>query len=656
MKNNTGSSIKAKMLIRILLLVCISLIVVGTVSIYNSYSGTMQTLDKTMSETAFVAADVIKENLDELKGIVRQISRLTRLTSATVSVEDRIATLKGEQNNNGFIGTGYVDLGGNDLVNGSNIANTAYFKAAKNGAVCASEPFYNEKTKKLEIIIAAPVKKTTAVDAVIYFTTSADFLMDAVTNIQIGKTGGAYILDKDGYTIAHKNTDLVINRDNTNEDAKTDPSLKKLAAIETAMTEGKSGVGNYSYNGENKVLAYAPIEGTDGWSIGINVAKSEFIQGTINGIIITAILIGVCILAAVLIAIRLANSISRPITKCVDRIVLLSKGDLKSEIPEVKTNDETKLLENATRVVINTLDSVITEISSLLGEMANGNMAVMTSDAYIGDLSPIKESIDKIAYSLNTTLSQINQSSEQVLSGAQQVSAAAQSLAQGSVEQSSSVEELSSTISGILNEVNENTESVKQGMTYVEAAGQGVNYSNEQMQKLRAAMQEINTSSNEIRKIIQVIDDISFQTNILALNAAVEAARAGTAGKGFAVVAEEVRTLATKSAEAAKQTSILIESSLSSVQEGSRISEEAARSLADVVIKANLVSESMKKIDTASQQQASAIQQVTVGIDQISGVVQANSAGAEESAAASEELSSQADMLKKMVSQFQLSV
>ena len=656
MKYGTGSSIKAKMLLRILLLVCTSLVVVGMVAIYTSYSGTIQTLDKTMSETAVVAADVITNDLDGLEGIVKQISRLTRLTSATVSVADRIAILQGEQTNNEFSDTGYVDLQGNDLVSGVNIAKTAYFTAAKNGNTYVTAPFYNASTKKLEIIIAAPVKKGNAVDAVIYYTTSADFLMEAVTNIQVGESGSAYILDKDGYTIAHKNTDLVINKDNTNEDVKTDPSLEKLAAIESEMTQGKSGVGEYTYEGKNKVLAYAPIEGTDGWSIGITVIKSEFIQGTMNGIIITAILIAVCILATILISIRLANSITRPITKCVDRIVLLSKGDLKSEIPEVKANDETKLLANATRVLISTLDKVITEISTLLGEMADGDMTVKTSDVYIGDLQPIKESIDKIAYSLNTTLSQISQSSEQVLGGAQQVSAAAQSLAQGSVEQSSSVEELSSTITGILNDVNNNTESVKLGMTYVEAAGKGVEYSNEQMQKLRAAMNDINTSSTEINKIIQVIDDISFQTNILALNAAVEAARAGTAGKGFAVVAEEVRTLATKSAEAAKQTSVLIESSISSVQEGSRISEEAARSLVDVVKKANLVTEAIGKIDIASQQQASAIQQVTIGIDQISSVVQANSAGAEESAAASEELSSQADMLKKMVSQFQLSV
>jgi methyl-accepting chemotaxis protein len=169
------------------------------------------------------------------------------------------------------------------------------------------------------------------------------------------------------------------------------------------------------------------------------------------------------------------------------------------------------------------------------------------------------------------------------------------------------------------------------------------------------AMNEISSTSKNIGKVIKTIDDIAFQTNILALNAAVEAARAGAAGKGFAVVADEVRNLSQKSAEAAKNTTALIESSIEAVEKGAQIMNRTSTGFSEVALKTADVVTLVDAISVQAQEQTSAISQISTGIEQVSSVVQMNSATSEESAAASEELSSQSVVLKSLVEKFTLS-
>ncbi|MDR2590430.1 MAG: methyl-accepting chemotaxis protein [Oscillospiraceae bacterium] len=294
----------------------------------------------------------------------------------------------------------------------------------------------------------------------------------------------------------------------------------------------------------------------------------------------------------------------------------------------------------------------VTNIANDLQLIADGDLSV--------DIEPLSKndvmgnSMHLLHDKLNEMFQEITTSANQVSTGSQQVSQGAQTLAQGSTEQAASIEELSSSIAEISEKTKENAVTADKTAKLSETIKEKAEKGSQQMNEMITAVSDINEASKSIGKIIKTIDDIAFQTNILALNAAVEAARAGQHGKGFAVVAEEVRNLASKSAEAAKDTGDMIQNSINKAEFGSNIAGETAASLTEIVEGINESSQLVIEIARSSDEQSSGIAQVNIGIDQVAQVVQQNSATAQESAAASEQMSAQADVLQKLISQFKL--
>ena len=392
-----------------------------------------------------------------------------------------------------------------------------------------------------------------------------------------------------------------------------------------------------------------------GWKLFAGMSRTEYSAATLQTVLF---LLAILLLSTIIVAVGLRMIIVRrlrPIQDVVNAAEKISKGDLDIQL-DIHSEDEIGNLERIFLSMSATLKSIIDDIAYLLNELSAGNFRVTTRirERYIGDYGHILLGLIKIRNTLSDTLRNVSVSVDQVASESHQVATGAQSLAQGATEQASSVQGLSASAQDISGKINDNAERAETARKQILKAQEDLGQSDRKMQELVAAMEQIKATSGEIQGIIKTIDDIAFQTNILALNAAVEAARAGSAGKGFAVVADEVRNLATKSAEASKSTQRLIQASIEAVENGSGLAEETSRVLRETADDTSLIMASITDIADASMEQATVLSQVTQELDQISDVVHTNSATSEESAAASEELSSQAQILKNLISQFRL--
>ena len=363
---------------------------------------------------------------------------------------------------------------------------------------------------------------------------------------------------------------------------------------------------------------------------------------------ITIVLLIVVLVASVLLALFITNSIIKPLHRMTEAAEELALGNLEV-VPEYHVNDQIgRLAESFKHLITATKQQVA--VAEMLAE---GDLTANLKPRSNDDTMSI--ALMKMLNNLNRLFKEVHAATNQVSAGAKQIADGAQSLAQGSTQQAASIEELSNSISELAQKTRSNAEIASKTTKLEESIIVNAEKGGRRMEEMMSAVQEINQASQGIGKVIRVIDDIAFQTNILALNAAVEAARAGQHGKGFAVVAEEVRNLASKSAEAAKETGTMIENSMSKAEFGTQIAEETRVSLNEILSGISESSSLIREITKASEEQSFSIDQINNSIDQVTQVIQQNSATAEEEAASSEEMSGQSVLLQQLISQFKLS-
>lgn len=650
------TSIRGKLLKNTLSILIIYLVALGCISSYLNYSSTVESLEQTMVETVRVAANSITHDLETYEVLARELtySPVFRNPEGKERMQSLCAEMAAR---NGVESMDVTDVYGNSLTSDISVSEQAYFQVPKETKqTYISDLIVRRDNGEMNLIVSAPILIDNIFHGIVFIGIDAQFLCDLVSDIQIGETGNASMINGQGDTIGYQDVELVLDAYNTQNELANDSGLAQLAAVERRVMAGETGFASYAYGGVEKYAAFTPVEGTNGWGLYVAVEKAEFLKSTYAGILIMAVLIGIALISAYILMSRSAASIVDPIRLCVERMSALAQGDIHTAVPAIKTGDETQILAESAQILVDNLRRVIGDIDDCLTEMSKGNFAIKSKAeaSYVGDFGNIIKSIRELNRTLNETLLQIVEVAGHVAAGAGQMSENAQTLAEGATDQAGSVEELTATITNVTNAAVASASDSRRAYENAQASAENAAGSSEEIRKLTLAMERITETSKEIENIIGAIEDIASQTNLLSLNASIEAARAGEAGRGFAVVADQIGKLAADSAQSAVNTRELIVKSLEEIENGNDITIKTAEVLHHVIEDMKEFAEVVNKSSEESNRQAESMQEVEHGIEQISGVVESNSAAAEEASATSEELFAQSEHLNTLVSRFKL--
>ena len=500
---------------------------------------------------------------------------------------------------------------------------------------------------KLGITMGMPVKENGETILYVMGIYKYDTLNDVISSINLGRSGMAYMVNREGVVTGHPDQSLVLGGS----------SLAQLSGGDGGaaerITTGETGSTEFSVGGEKMLAAFSPIRGTQ-WALVIQIPKSDY-NHFINWAMIVSVLATLAGLAvSILMILRFARSISHPVRRVTDRMVALSDGDLHTEVLSLNTGDELEVMTKTLEATLESVNRYISDIQQVLTHVAGGDLRTEPQVDYMGDFALIRGSLCTITASMNETLLGFRAAADRLTDMAEQLSGQSVQLHQASLEQNQSAEELVHEVSHVKDRLADVTESSGRTRSQTEEITRRVRSANEQMAALSSAMDNISDNAQQITKIAKDIEDIAFQTNILSLNASVEAARAGAAGKGFAVVANEVKRLATKSAEAAQSATEMVNNTKAIIQTGVELTADTAGSLRAISDVSGQISAISDQLAAAVQGQETALAVMEERIAAISDIADRNLQNAGETERSSGSLAKEAEVLQSQVRKFTL--
>ncbi|MDR0919996.1 MAG: methyl-accepting chemotaxis protein [Oscillospiraceae bacterium] len=621
------------------------------ISLKSSYNQSIEAGEAEIQLQLDSFSNSVNEVLDSFRNQMQIAAMNGAGYDETKSIDDRKAVLAEMAKHSELLDFSIADENGTTYSN-TDIHEREYFIEAMKGTTYVSAPVIRKTNNSVVIMTATalPDDKGAIYSGIDYESFSEKIVVDAF------KDGFSFILDANGQLVAYPEIDEVKKIMTISDLAAENPKeFGGLNEVAPKMIAGKSGNTTLLRNGIEYNVSYKPLGNIEGWSIAVGVSKDE--QMTMFTDLATSLIVVLIILAFIGVGagLALASMLGGPATLVSQRLALLAKGDLKTPFQRRHslTSDYTLLFDSMADTII-LLQDYVADIDQVLHNLATKNLTAKTSVTYIGDFAPIYDSMHEIKLNLREIIQSIDGVAKDILAGAEEMLITADNLSKTAMEESNSAEVLNTGIGEIGENLLTTSKDTKSATGIVNSSVEIANDGKEKMKQMLRSIEDISNSSHEIGKIIKTIDDIAFQTNILALNAAVEAARAGSAGKGFAVVAEEVRNLASKSAEAAKDTTGLISNSIESVEKGTGIAGATSESLEKIVISIEQLSRLINEISEDTISQTSELATLAKNTTHLTDSAHENSATSEECAATTRQFMEQAKKLESIMEEFTL--
>ncbi|MBP0958904.1 MAG: methyl-accepting chemotaxis protein [Oscillospiraceae bacterium] len=652
-------------MISVVITTTVALLMLTITGFFTSYSKVKEGIFSTTEQSLNVYSEEVNQWL----------TRQAEFTAAQANAAGKLGEISGgHQNNDAFLDsvmplndalldcyTAYEDVSlymavtdTTTLPEGFDATTRGWYQDAKKSKTTIfTAPYIDTATGRMIITVASPLYENGKFAGVFACDITLDSVMQIVGEMKITENGYPVLIDNDGNFMIHGNEEYNPAVADGNAVITSSADIEgDYSAVLSSLSEEIYLDTHKDYDGKQKYFAFTKLP-VSNWSMGYIMPESDINSGLVGLGVTYVILFIVFFVVANAVVMLVMKAQMKPLKEINEVAEKIADGNLSARF-DYRSDDEIGQLCGNFMECTEITRHYISEISDKLDRLSNGDFTVKITEDYKGDFRPIKESLLNITDSMRRTLEHIGNASVQVNMGAARMAESSTVLAQGVSNQTNTIKKLTDDMTSVIEQVKETEQRTFAARELAGNAKKKIETSSLEMDKLLSAMNEISNMSSEISKIMKTIDDIAFQTNILALNASVEAARAGEAGKGFTVVAEEVRMLASKSAEAAKRTSDLLSQTEIAINEGVHLADSTAKALSDAVSDTVSVDENIIKIAETTKNESEFMDNIFTSINAISGIVETTSDSAQSGAASSEELSSQATILSHLISEFKI--